>query len=244
MAQLSGKTALVTGGSTGIGLAIARSLLEQGARVAISARDEGKLRKTAESLDAGERLSIHPADVAEPDQVARMVRTATERLGQIDILISNAGLNIKERSVRELTPERWQRLVRANLDGAFYCTHAVLPDMLRRRDGYIIYISSIAGKRAYPFSGAGYAAAKFGMSALGQCLAAEETESGIRVSVIYPGEVDTPILEARPQPLTPEHRQRILQPEDVAAAVLFVLSLPPRASVPELVIKPTSQVYL
>jgi NADP-dependent 3-hydroxy acid dehydrogenase YdfG len=102
----------------------------------------------------------------------------------------------------------------------------------------------VAGKRANPLGGAAYAAAKFGMSALGICLAAEEKDSGIRVSNVYPGEVDTPILEHRPTPVTEDHRQRILQPEDVAQAVLFVAKLPPRVSVPELVIKPTSQLYI
>ena len=134
--------------------------------------------------------------------------------------------------------------MQANLDGAFYCIHAVLPAMLQRRDGVIINISSVAGKRASPLGGAAYAASKFGMSALGLCLAAEEKDSGIRVCNIYPGEVDTPILEHRPQPLNEEQRQKILQPEDVAAAVLFVATLPPRVSIPELVIKPTSQFYL
>ena len=165
-------------------------------------------------------------------------------MGPIDLLINNAGLNVRERTVRDLTPDNWRLLMRTNLDSAYYCIHAVLPGMLQRRDGLIINISSIAGKRASPLGGAGYAASKFGMSALGLCLAAEEKDSGIRVCNIYPGEVDTPILEHRPQPLTSEQRQKILQPEDVAAAVLFVATLPPRVSIPELIIKPTSQFYL
>jgi NADP-dependent 3-hydroxy acid dehydrogenase YdfG len=116
--------------------------------------------------------------------------------------------------------------------------------MLHRGDGVVINISSIAGKRASPLGGAGYSAAKFGMTALGLCLAAEEKDCGIRVCNIYPGEVDTPILEVRPQPITEEHRHKILKPEDVAAAVLFVATLPSHVSVPELVIKPTSQLYV
>ena len=244
MAGLQGKAALITGGGSGIGLAVARALLDAGARVAISGRDEPKLRRAAEELKGGERLSFHAADVSEKQQVQQLVRDASSRLGRIDILINNAGTNLKERSIRELTPESWDRLVHTNLNGAFYCTHAVLPSMLQRRDGYIVYISSIAGKRATPLSGAAYAASKFGMSALGQCLAAEEKDSGVRVSVIYPGEVDTPILEVRPQAVTATQRQVILQPEDVAAAVMFVLTLPTRASVPELVIKPTTHVFL
>jgi NADP-dependent 3-hydroxy acid dehydrogenase YdfG len=143
-----------------------------------------------------------------------------------------------------LNPERWRYLVAANLDSAYYCVHAVLPQMVQRKDGLIINVSSVSGKRAGPLGGAAYAAAKFGMAALGICLAAEEKDSNIRVCNIYPGEVDTPILKDRPTPVTEEHRQRILRPEDVAAAVLFVATLPPSVSVPELVIKPTSQLYV
>src|SRR5262249_40919368 len=145
----------------------------------------------------------------------------------------NAGLNIKERTFRQLTPATWQLLLRANLDGAFYCIHAVLPQMLERKAGIIVNVNSIAGKRATPLGGTAYAASKFGMSALGLCLAAEEKDSGIRVSNIYPGEVDTPILEVRPQPVSQEQRRKILQPQEVAAAVLFVATLPPHVSVPE-----------
>jgi NAD(P)-dependent dehydrogenase (short-subunit alcohol dehydrogenase family) len=244
MSKLQGKTALVTGGGSGIGLAVARAFLGEGARVAISGRDEAKLARAAQALGGGDRLLTYAADVSDPTRVEELVRRVTDRLGPIDILVNNAGMNVKERTVRRLTPEVWQRMLRANLDGAFYCIHAVLPGMLERRSGLIVNVSSIAGKRASPLGGAAYAASKFGMSALGLCLAAEEMESGIRVSNIYPGEVDTPILEVRPQPVTEEHRRRILQPEDVAAAVLFVATLPPHASVPELVIKPTSQLYL
>jgi NADP-dependent 3-hydroxy acid dehydrogenase YdfG len=244
MSRLDGKTALVTGGGSGIGLAVARAFLQEGARVAITGRTEAKLRQAAGSLAGPDRVFAHPADVGDPGQVQGLVRRVTERLGPVDILVNNAGMNIKQRTLRELTPEVWQQMVRANLDGAFYCINAVLPAMLRRRDGLIVNISSTAGKRASPLGGAAYSAAKFGMSALGLCLAAEEKDSGVRVCNIYPGEVDTPILEVRPQPVTDEHRRQILQPEDVAAAVLFVATLPPRASVPELVIKPTTQPYV
>ncbi len=244
MTPLTNKTALVTGGGSGIGLAVARAFLEHGARVAITGRQETRLRQAAESLQTGDRLFFYPADLAQVEQVKGLVNRVEQQWGPVDILVNNAGLNIRRRTFRELSPEDWQLLMRANLDSAYYCTHAVLPGMLQRRDGVIINISSIAGKRASPLGGAAYAASKFGMSALGLCLAAEEKDSGIRVCNIYPGEVDTPILEHRPQPLTAEQRQKILQPEDVAAAVLFVATLPPRVSIPELIIKPTSQFYL
>lgn len=244
MKSLQGKSVLVTGGGSGIGLACARLFLREGARVAITGRDAAKLEKAAAELKGGDELFQTAADVTKPALVHELIQRVRKRFGRIDILVNNAGMNIKGRTIRELTPQTWDDLVRANLDGAFYCIHAVLPEMLERKDGLIINVSSVAGKRANPLGGAAYAAAKFGMSALGICLAAEEKDSGIRVSNIYPGEVDTPILEHRPQPVTEEHRQRILQPEDVAKAVLFVAKLPPHVSVPELVIKPTSQTYI
>jgi NADP-dependent 3-hydroxy acid dehydrogenase YdfG len=244
MNRLQSKTALVTGGGSGIGLAVARLFLQEGARVAISGRDAKKLQDAARGLGAGDRLRTHAADVADAAQVEALVRDVTQQLGRIDILVNNAGTNLKERAFRQLTPEAWQRLLRTNLDGAFYCIHAVLPQMLERKDGLIINVSSIAGKRAGPLGGAAYVASKFGMTGMGLCLAAEEKDSGIRVSNVYPGEVNTPILEVRPQPVTAEQRRQILQPEDIAAAVLFVATLPPHVSVPELVIKPTSQVYI
>lgn len=244
MSSLQDKVALVTGGGSGIGLAVARGLLHAGAKVAIAGRNEAKLAEAARSLAGGDRLLIHAADVSDVAAVAGMVRRVTEHWGRIDLLVNNAGTNLKERTFRELTPERWQQLIRANLDGAFYCMHAVLPQMLERKEGLIINVSSVAGKRASPLGGAAYVASKFGMTGLGLCLAAEEKDSGIRVSNIYPGEVDTPILEVRPTPVTAEQRKKILQPEDVAAAVLFVAALPPHVSVPELVIKPTVQQYI
>jgi NADP-dependent 3-hydroxy acid dehydrogenase YdfG len=244
MNRLADKTAVVTGGSSGIGLAVARAFLDEGARVAITGRQQAKLRQAAESLPGGDRLFLHVTDVGQIEQVQALVHQVEERLGPIDILVNNAGINIRQRALRELSVESWRSLMETNLDGPFYCIHAVLPGMLQRRDGVIINISSIAGKRASPLGGAAYAASKFGMSALGLCLAAEEKDSGVRVCNMYPGEVDTPILEHRPQAVTPEQREKILQPEDVAAAVLFVAMLPPRVSIPELVIKPTSQFYL
>jgi NAD(P)-dependent dehydrogenase (short-subunit alcohol dehydrogenase family) len=244
MSRLTGKTILVTGGGSGIGLASSRVLLHEGAHVAITGRDEEKLRRAARELDAGERLIYRPADVADEGQVQALVEDVTRRLGRIDILVNNAGLNIKERSFRELTPESWHLLLGANLHGAFYCMRAVLPQMRARRDGLLININSISGKRSNPLGGLAYNAAKFALRGLAMGLAAEEKDNGIRVSSIYPGEVNTPILEARPTPVGEERRRAMLQPEDVAATVLLIATLPPRASIPELVITPANAMYV
>ncbi len=244
MGKLDGKIALVTGGGSGIGLETARAFVAEGATVAIAGRNWDKLRAAAAELDAGERVLAHPADVADKFQVTALADAVTRRFGRIDILVNNAGANVKNRAIKDMDVETWDRQIAANLDSAFYCTFAVLPQMRARKDGLIVNISSIAGKRASPLGGVAYAAAKFGMSALGICLGVEEKDNGIRVTNIYPGEVDTPILVNRPAPLSAEHLSRILRPEDVAAAVLFVCTLPPRAHVPELVITPTSQAYI
>jgi NADP-dependent 3-hydroxy acid dehydrogenase YdfG len=243
MSKLAGKVAVITGGGSGVGKAVALSFLKEGAKVVIAGRDPAKLTAVAAAANAGTNLRTVPTDVTSPAQCQALIQTATETFGRVDILVNNAGTNIKARTMRELTPEAWDMMIRTNLDGAFYCTRAVLPQMLGRKDGVIVNVVSVAGKRANPLGGAAYVAAKFGMGGLGTVLAAEEKDSGIRVSNIYPGEIDTPILEARPRPVTDEQRAVILKPEDVAEAVLFVAALPPRVSVPELVIKPTVQMY-
>jgi NADP-dependent 3-hydroxy acid dehydrogenase YdfG len=244
MARLTGKTALVTGGGSGIGLATTRLLLAEGARVAIAGRDADKLRRAAADLGAGDRLVWHAADVSKADQARALADEARRRLGRVDILINNAGANVKERQFRQLTRESYDLLMGGNLHGAFLVTQALLPQMLQRKDGLVVFVNSVAGRRAGPLGGAAYAAAKFGLRGLAMALAAEEKDSGVRVSSIYPGEVDTPILEHRPAAVTDEHRRRILKPEDIAAAVLFVVTLPPHVVVPELVITPASQMFI
>ncbi len=240
MGQLTGKVVLVTGGGSGVGAATAKLFASEGAKVAIAGRDVNKLKAVAaETPD----IFVVGADVTDPNAVEDLVKQVTAHFGKIDILVNNAGVNIKPRKFRELTLENWRKLVATNLDGAFFCMKAVLPQMLERKDGVIVNINSVSGKRAYPLAGAGYAAGKFGLHAAAGCLAAEEIDSGIRVSSIYPGEIDTPILDERPTPVTAEQREKILKPEDVARAVLFVATLPPHVSVPELIIKPTSQMY-
>jgi NADP-dependent 3-hydroxy acid dehydrogenase YdfG len=244
MSNVQHKVVLVTGGGSGIGLATVRLFLENGAQVAAAGRDYHKLAENTRVFPHPDRLFLQASDVADPAQVQALVQNVVKRFGPVDILVNSAGTNVKERTFRELTPETWQKLLRTNLDGAFYCIHAVLPSMLKRQDGVIININSIAGLRAGPLGGVAYAASKFGMTALGLGLAAEEKDHGIRVTNIYPGEVDTPILEFRPQPVTEEHRERILKPEDVAAAVLFAAGQPRHVSIPELIIKPTVQAYI
>lgn len=244
--RLAGKTALITGGGTGIGAGIAAAFAKEGCRVLVTGRRAEKLREFIQHIrdsDARALIQHQTCDVADRDDVNRLFAAAASSLGKIDILVNSAGINIVKRSMEELAPEDWDRLMQINATGAYNCIHAVLPQMRERQDGLIINISSIAGVRASLLGGVAYSASKFAMTALGTCVALEEKDHGIRVTNVYPGEVETPILDNRPVPVTAEHRARILQPEDIASVVLSIACLPPRAHVPDIVIKPTSQAF-
>lgn len=241
--KLSGKTAVVTGGGTGIGRAIALSLAANGCHVAVTGRRMAPLKETAAAHQGQSPILAYEADVGDREAVGRLFAWAAEQLGKVDILVNNAGVNVPDRSIASLRPEDWDLMLNVNATGAFNCMHAVLPQMRERGDGLIVNISSIAGKRAGLLGGVGYNASKFAMSALGTTVAQEDGQHGIRVTNVYPGEVETPILDHRPVPVSAEHRAQILQPDDVAAAVFMVACLPPRAHVAELIIKPTTQAY-
>jgi NADP-dependent 3-hydroxy acid dehydrogenase YdfG len=242
--RLSGKTAVVVGGGTGIGQGIAEALAAEGCRVVIAGRRIEKLAEVAKACTAATPLLAHAVDAADRESVVELFRWAASELGQINILIYSAGANVPHRDIANTTPEEWDQLMATNATGFFHCLQAVLPPMRERHDGLIINISSIAGKRASRLGGVAYSASKFALTALGTFATLEEGRNGIRVTNIYPGEVETPILDKRPVPVTAEHRARILQPEDVAAVVVMIACLPPRAHVAEMVIKPTSQEYV
>lgn len=239
--RLAGKTALVTGGATGIGQAIAIALAGEGCRVAIAGRREDKLREAAAAWQATPPILTHTVDVSDRASVAELFHWADQNLGHVDILVNGAGINTPKRMMADMPPETWDEVMAINATGAYNCIHAVLPQMRSRKDGLIININSISGQRASLLGGVAYAASKFAMTALGTAVALEEGKNGIRVTSICPGEVDTPLLGRRPVPVSAENLARILQPKDVADAVLMVACLPPRAHVYELIIKPTFQ---
>lgn len=237
MTGLTGKKAVVIGGGTGIGQAIAQGLAAAGAEVVIGGRREEALVATAQ----GTSILLRAVDVASRESTQDFFRWATEQLGQIDMLVNAAGINIKNRSMVEMQPEQWDQVMAINATGAYNCMYAVLPEMRARGEGTIMNISSIAGKRALALGGIAYSASKFAMTALGTCVANEVAPDGVRVTNVYPGEVNTPLLEQRPTPVDAAHRERILKPEHVAELVLSILALPPTVHVPEIVIKPLSQ---
>ena len=184
------------------------------------------------------------AGVGHPDDCSALIAKTIEEFGKIDILVNNAGINTPQRTMADMPPETWDQVMAINATGAYNCIYAVLPGMRKRKDGLIINIDSISGQRASVLGGVAYCASKFALTALGTAVALEEGKNNIRVTSICPGEVDTPILEVRPQPVSAEQRKKILRPEDVAEAAVFVAALPPRVSVPELIIKPTSQLFV
>lgn len=238
------KTALITGAGSGIGRAVAAALDGMGLRVALAGRDPAKLEQTRAGLSqSGGPALVVPCDVADRGQVDRCVAKVLDTFGGLDVLVCNAGTNVTRRRLESLDPADWDRMIATNLTGAFNLVHAVLPSMRKKKDGLIVQVCSISGKRVSVLSGVGYAASKFGQAALGIGIGLEEGVNGIRSTIVCPGEVETPILDARPVPVPAERRSVILQPDDVAAAVKFLVELNPRARVPELVITPTVDEY-
>ena len=227
--DLSGQAALVTGGSRGIGLAIADALLAAGAGVVITGRDQSHLDAARAHLagggrNSGDRLHAVRADVRQPRDADAAVRTAVERLGRLDILINNAGIGIFS-NVADLDQAAWDDVIGTNLTGVFLFCHAAIPH-LRTRGGWIINISSLAGKN--PFAGgAAYCASKAGLNAFSEALMLEVRHENIRVSTIMPGSVSTE-FSGGTSPGGPASAWK-LSADDVAEVVVDLLAHPARS---------------
>jgi NAD(P)-dependent dehydrogenase (short-subunit alcohol dehydrogenase family) len=219
------------GGSTGIGLAIAEALAGAGCRVvSASRRPAAQVPQGVEArlCDAGDRAAVQGL-FAEVEQ----------RIGPVEILVYAAGINVPRRSFAEIDPADFDRILAVGATGTFNCFHAVLPGMRARKSGLILNIVSLAGLRTYALSGVSYCAAKFAQHAIGAFTNMEAAPEGVRITNIYPGDTDTPLLEQRPAPPSAEQRALMLQPEDVAVLALTIARLPARAAVPQILIAPT-----
>lgn len=235
---MSNLRVVVVGGGSGMGRSTARILAESGHSVAIGGRTVEKLEEAA----SGTSILCHAIDVADRESVNTFFQWAENELGgPIDVMVNAAGINIPQRSMSAMSPEQWDQMIAVNLTGAYNCLHAVLPAMRSRKEGLVINISSVAGKRAIALAGVAYSSSKFGMTALGTCVSNEAAADGVRVTNVYPGEVDTPLLKQRPAPVTEEHRARMLQADHVGKLVVSLIELPSEVHVPEVVVKPLTQ---
>jgi NAD(P)-dependent dehydrogenase (short-subunit alcohol dehydrogenase family) len=219
----AGKTAIVTGGGSGIGLAIARALVAAGVNVVLASRRSDLVSRGARELSAlgpGKAVAA-VCDLRKRGDPVSVVAAARREFSSVDILINNAGLGGPS-SIAECTDEEWERIIETNLTGAFRMTREVLPAMIAQRSGYIINISSQAGKHGYANAGP-YCASKFGLVGLTEALQAEVREQGIIVHALCPAIVQVP-----PPATGAEVREDVLQVEDLASTVMFLLSQPRR----------------
>ena len=234
---MTGKVAIVTGAGSGVGRVVAIRLATSGWQVGAVGRRAEQLAQTAQLAGNG---NVHacPFDVADAKAAPAVVEALVSKFGGVHALVNSAGTNLPRRGLDVLSVEDFHALVDVNLHGTFHFVHAVLPVMRKQGEGTIVNVVSDAGLIANAKAGAAYVASKFGVTGLTQSVNAEERGNGIRATAIFPGDIDTPLLDKRPQPPAPEARAKMLQPDDVAACVLLAINLPQRAVVEQLVVRP------
>lgn len=225
---------LVAGGTSGIGLAVARAFANEGATVVVC----GSGQAGVDAVSGAPGLVARVCDVTDRAAVAELFGWVTAEYGGLDILVNSAGLNVGNRMMANIAPEDFDRVLAVNTTGVFNCIHAALPGMRSRGEGLIVNVVSLAGRRVMELAGLPYCVSKFATSALGTFVGIEEAKNGIRVTNVYPGETNTPLVDKRPTPTPPEKRAQMVQPEDIAECVVMVAKLPARAVVPELIITP------
>ena len=233
------RTTVVTGAGSGVGQAIAIALVKQGWRVALVGRRLETLQQTAKLSGAAQgQCLLCGCDVAEVAEVQKMAAQVFAEFKEVEVLVNSAATNAPRRLLEVLSLKDYHTLINTNLNGAYYCVQAFLPQMRARRSGTIINIISDAGKQASPKSGPAYVMSKFGLAGLTQSINAEERGNGIRACGIFPGDIDTPLLDKRPQPPSAEARKKMLRSEDIAECALLAINLPDRALVEEILIRP------
>ena len=233
------RTAVVTGAGSGVGRAIAIALARQQWRVALLGRTKSSLDETARltGLKAPDVLVV-PCDIGREEQVREMARGVLEVFKGVEVLVNAAGTNVPRRALEVLSLADYRAMIDTNLHGAYYCVQAFLSQMRQRQSGTIVNIVSDAGKQASPKAGPGYVISKFGLAGLTQSINAEERGNGVRACAIFPGDIDTPLLDKRPSPPPAEARARMMLPEDIAACALLAINLPARTIVEEMIVRP------
>jgi NADP-dependent 3-hydroxy acid dehydrogenase YdfG len=221
---------VITGASTGIGAATARRAAEFGYRLLLAARSEDKLIALAQELGGGDRAIAARCDVRDWDDQQALVATALDRFGRLDAYFANAGFGAK-RGFLEETVEFWKSMIDTNVLGAALSIRASLPHFRERNRGHMILTSSLAGRRALP--GSLYSCTKHAVTAMGEALRQEVSDTDIKVTLIEPGMVDTPFFENRPS--------GALEADDIARAVVFALTQPPHVDVNEILVRPIHQ---
>ena len=232
---LDGRKAIVTGGSKGIGLEVARALLSERAGVVICGRDQAALDQAVKDLEkpAAGRIAGYRADVSDSKQVEALFAFADKELGKLDILINNAGMGIF-RATGELTVEEWDQVISTNLSGSFYCSRAAIERFQRNSGGSIINVSSLAGKN--PFAGgAAYNASKFGLNGFSEAMMLDHRNDNIRVSYVMPGSVDTAFAGHE----TRHKSDWKIAPEDIAQIVVDILRMPSRTLISRVEVRPS-----
>jgi NAD(P)-dependent dehydrogenase (short-subunit alcohol dehydrogenase family) len=233
------KTAVVTGAGSGVGQATAIALARKGWRVALVGRRRATLQETIRlaGKDSANLLAF-PCDIGDAAAVEKMAKSILKRFKAVEVLVNAAGTNAPKRSLKELSLEDYRQMLDTNLDGAYYCAQAFLPAMRARQSGTIVNIVSDAAKQASAKAGPAYVMSKCGLAGLTQSINAEEKAGGIRACAIFPGDIDTPLLDRRPNPPSTEARGKMLRSEDVADCAMLVIELPGRAIVEEILIRP------
>ena len=220
---------LITGASSGIGAATARAAAREGYRLVLAARTQERIEALAQELGGSDRALAVPCDVTEWDQQEAMVAAALERFGRLDVAFANAGFGAARGFLAE-SPEHWRAMVLTNVYGAALTIRATLPALKESR-GHLLLTSSVAGRRALP--GSLYSATKWAVTGMGESARQELNGTGVRVTLIEPGMVDTPFFD--------NPGKGRLEPDDVARAVMFAVSQPPHVDVNEILIRPTAQ---
>ena len=233
------KNAVITGAGSGVGQSLALKLAQQGWRVAITGRRAEILQETIRLAGPhASRITHHVCDVGDAAAVAEMGKRVLAEFGKVNVLVNAAGTNVPKRALEVLSLEDYHAMIATNLNGAYYCVQAFLPQMRAGKCGTIVNIVSDAGKQASPKAGPGYAMSKFGLAGLNQSINAEERANGIRACAIFPGDIDTPLLNKRPAPPDAAARARMMRAEDVAECALLCINLPENVVVEEMLVRP------